>query len=57
MNGKSLIPEAFGPLQGVRIVSTGTLIAQPFAGELAAEMGPRLFRSNGLGLVTSAGAS
>jgi crotonobetainyl-CoA:carnitine CoA-transferase CaiB-like acyl-CoA transferase len=35
----SLVPEAFGPLQGVKIVSTGTLIAQPFAAELAAEMG------------------
>ncbi|MGH7898240.1 MAG: hypothetical protein ACREQQ_09820, partial [Candidatus Binatia bacterium] len=32
-----LIPEAFGPLQGVRIVSTGALIAQPFAAALAAE--------------------
>src|SRR5467141_1090599 len=39
MTGKTLVPEAFGPLQGVKIVSTGTLIAQPFAAELAAEMG------------------
>jgi crotonobetainyl-CoA:carnitine CoA-transferase CaiB-like acyl-CoA transferase len=34
-----LVPHRFGPLQGVRIVSTGTGIAQPFAAELAAEMG------------------
>ncbi|HXR35447.1 MAG TPA: CoA transferase [Candidatus Binataceae bacterium] len=34
-----LVPQKFGPLQGVRIVSTGTGIAQPFAAELAAEMG------------------
>jgi crotonobetainyl-CoA:carnitine CoA-transferase CaiB-like acyl-CoA transferase len=39
MPEKTLVPEAFGPLQGVKIVSTGTLIAQPFAAELAAEMG------------------
>jgi crotonobetainyl-CoA:carnitine CoA-transferase CaiB-like acyl-CoA transferase len=44
MNGKSLIPEPFGPLQGVRIVSTGTLVAQPFAGELAAEMGAEVIQ-------------
>lgn len=36
---ETLIPEKFGPLQGVKIVSTGTLIAQPYAAELAAEMG------------------
>ena len=35
----SLVPQKFGPLQGVRIVSTGIGIAQPFAAELAAEMG------------------
>lgn len=35
----SLLPQAFGPLQGVRILSTGTWIAQPFAATLAAEMG------------------
>src|SRR5216683_1456322 len=44
MNGKSLIAEQFGPLQGVRIISTGTLIAQPFAGELAAEMGAEVIQ-------------
>jgi crotonobetainyl-CoA:carnitine CoA-transferase CaiB-like acyl-CoA transferase len=36
---KLLIPEQFGPLQGVRIVSTGFYIAQPFGASLAAEMG------------------
>ncbi|MFQ6026986.1 MAG: CoA transferase, partial [Dehalococcoidia bacterium] len=35
----SLLPEQFGPLQGVRILSTGTLIAAPFAAALAAELG------------------
>jgi crotonobetainyl-CoA:carnitine CoA-transferase CaiB-like acyl-CoA transferase len=44
MLGKPLIAEAFGPLQGVRIVSSGTLIAQPFAGELAAEMGAEVIQ-------------
>ena len=31
--------EQFGALQGIRIVSTGTIIAQPFAAAMAAEMG------------------
>jgi len=44
MTDKPLIPEPFGPLQGVRIVSTGTLIAQPFAAELAAEMGAEVIQ-------------
>jgi len=44
MPGKSLMPESFGPLQGVRIISTGTLIAQPFAGQLAAEMGAEVIQ-------------
>ena len=35
----SLLPFQFGPLQGVRILSTGTIIAQPFAAEMAAETG------------------
>ncbi|GBD11963.1 Bile acid-CoA transferase [bacterium HR23] len=39
MNGNRLLPEPFGPLQGVRILSSGTWIAQPFAATLAAEMG------------------
>lgn len=34
----SLIP-AFGPLEGIRILSSGSIIAQPFAATLAAEMG------------------
>lgn len=44
MSGKPLITDPFGPLQGVRILSTGTLIAQPFAGELAAEMGAEVIQ-------------
>jgi crotonobetainyl-CoA:carnitine CoA-transferase CaiB-like acyl-CoA transferase len=44
MAAKSIIPEQFGPLQGVRIISTGTLIAQPFAGQLAAEMGAEVIQ-------------
>jgi len=39
MAGKALVPQSFGPLQGVRIISSGVFIAQPFAAELAAEMG------------------
>jgi crotonobetainyl-CoA:carnitine CoA-transferase CaiB-like acyl-CoA transferase len=40
MNGKkSLMPEKFGPLQGTRIISSGVLIAGPFASEIAAEWG------------------
>ena len=31
--------DQFGALQGIRIVSTGTIIAQPFAAAMAAEMG------------------
>ena len=34
-----LLTEQFGPLQGVRILSTGTIVAEPFAAEMAAEMG------------------
>ncbi|HXR26087.1 MAG TPA: CoA transferase [Candidatus Binataceae bacterium] len=68
MNGKPLIAEPFGPLQGVRIISSGTLIAQPFAGELAAEMGAEViqierpvlgdagWRSIGIRLETNNGA-
>src|SRR5579864_594794 len=44
MPEKTLVPEKFGPLQGVKIVSTGTLIAQPFAAELAAEMGAEVIQ-------------
>ena len=41
---ESLLPEQFGPLQGVRILSTGTIIAQPFAAALAAEMGAEVIQ-------------
>ncbi len=34
-----LLPENFGALQGVRIISSGVFIAQPFAAGLAAELG------------------
>lgn len=36
---KALLPESFGPLQGVRVISSGVFIAQPFAAGLAAELG------------------
>ncbi len=51
---ESLLPEQFGPLQGVRILSTGTIIAQPFAAALAAEMGAEVIQIErpGLGDVT-----
>ena len=42
MAEKTLVPEAFGPLQGVKIVSTGTLIAQPFGAALAADDDERI---------------
>ncbi|HVA68851.1 MAG TPA: CoA transferase, partial [Candidatus Binataceae bacterium] len=44
MAEENLMPEAFGPLQGVKILSTGTLIAQPFAAALAAEMGAEVIQ-------------
>lgn len=40
----SLVPEQFGPLQGVRVISSGTLIAQPFAAALAAQMGAEVIQ-------------
>ena len=40
----SLLPEQFGPLQGGRILSTGTIVAQPFAAALAAEMGAEVIQ-------------
>ncbi len=43
-NKPSLLPEQFGPLQGVRVLSSGTLIAQPFAACLAAEMGAEVIQ-------------
>ena len=50
MSEEILLPEQFGPLQGVRIVSTGTLIAQPFAAELAAEMGAEVIQIERVGV-------
>jgi crotonobetainyl-CoA:carnitine CoA-transferase CaiB-like acyl-CoA transferase len=46
----SLVTEQFGPLQGVKILSTGTLIAQPFAAELAAEMGAEVIQIERVGI-------
>ena len=43
-NTPSLLPQQFGPLQGVRIISSGTIIAQPFAAEMAAEMGAEVIQ-------------
>ena len=40
----SLIPNPFGSLQGVRILSTGSLVAQPFAAAMAAEMGAEVIQ-------------
>ena len=37
--GPSLLLEQFGPLQGVRILSTGSIVAEPVAAGMAAEMG------------------
>jgi crotonobetainyl-CoA:carnitine CoA-transferase CaiB-like acyl-CoA transferase len=50
MPNESLLPESFGPLQGVKIVSTGTLIAEPFAAELAAEMGAEVIQIERVGV-------
>ena len=51
---ESLLPEQFGPLQGVRILSTGTIVAQPIAAALAAEMGAEVIQIErpGIGDVT-----
>ena len=51
---ESLLPEQFGPLQGVRIISTGTIVAEPFAAALAAEMGAEVIQIErpGIGDVT-----
>ena len=40
----SLMPQQFGPLQGVRILSTGTIAAEPYAAVLAAEMGAEVIQ-------------
>ena len=39
MKPPNLVPEAFGPLEGVRMLSTGTLVAEPFAAHLAGAFG------------------
>jgi crotonobetainyl-CoA:carnitine CoA-transferase CaiB-like acyl-CoA transferase len=44
MARESLVPEQFGPLQGVRVLSTGSVIAQPFAAALAAQMGAEVIQ-------------
>ncbi|MCZ6545532.1 MAG: CoA transferase, partial [Chloroflexi bacterium] len=44
MPRETLVPEVFGALQGVRILSTGSLIAQPFAAVLAAQMGAEVIQ-------------
>ncbi len=44
MARETLVPEQFGPLQGVRILSTGSVIAQPFAACLAAQMGAEVIQ-------------
>src|SRR5260370_33107812 len=44
MMGRPLVADPFGPLQGVRVVSTGTLIAQPFAAAMCAEMGAEVIQ-------------
>ena len=41
---ETLVPQAFGPLQGVKIVSSGTLMAQAIAAALAAEMGAEVIQ-------------
>lgn len=40
----TLVPETFGPLQGVRVLSTGSVIAQPFAAVVAAQMGAEVIQ-------------
>ena len=35
----TLVPEPFGALQGMRILSTGTIVAEPSAAGMAADMG------------------
>ncbi len=42
---ESLVPTAFGPLQGVRVLSTGSVIAQPFAAVLAAQWGAEVIQT------------
>ncbi len=44
MTRQTLVPDQFGPLQGVRILSTGSVIAQPFAAALAAQWGAEVIQ-------------
>ena len=44
-NGREpLMPVQFGALQGVRILSTGSIIAEPYAAAMAAEMGAEVIQ-------------
>ena len=43
-NGPKVLTQEFGPLQGVRIISSGVIIAQPFAAAMAAEMGAEVIQ-------------
>lgn len=40
----TLVPDSFGPLQGVKLLSTGSVIAQPFAAVLAAQWGAEVIQ-------------
>jgi hypothetical protein len=44
MNHQTLVPEPFDPLSSLKIVSTGILIAQPYAAALCAEMGAEVIQ-------------
>ena len=65
---ETLVPEEFGPLQGVKVLSTGSVIAQPFAAVLAAQWGaeviqvenphvPDVWRTVGLSLPAKDGSN
>ena len=56
MSIDNLVSERFGPLQGVRIISSGTLIAEPWAAELASEMGAEVIQIERPGAATADGA-
>ena len=45
MTNDTLGPQQFGPLQCVRVLSTGSVIAQPFAAVLAAQMGAEVIQT------------
>ena len=46
----TLVPEQFGSLQGVRILSTGSIVAEPVAAGLAADMGAEVIHIERPGL-------